>query len=398
MKRITSLIAAVLVLASCQQEPNGRTTRGEKLNLTAEESDHIASGDLIGVNMDYPLSYRNVRTSYSGGKLTPVNPLYWPKAMPDSAVAFRAYFPYDERFNEGGKVVFSVYPDQRNDKDFRASGLFVSETRASVSDPAVVFRFEPKMTKLVLYVRNDTGSEITDVFFSAYPSVTFNMDRNTVKVSGDKAELHAHLSATSKDGVSAYEVIFAPQNTLLSITLSTAGGDYSAVLGSVGQFAEGRQYSNSRLLVLESGHSTPYPFTVSEQDWATSPDFKYKEPLAGGAELAEFTDPGIYKIAKGVATPIKAFVGGLDQTAIVSRNSALSEWRLQNPSTGELLRISTSAAAFTEETSADLSVRSYGIAGLESEFTSKATVVKADGEMVWLVDENEKYGYIITVK
>jgi len=35
---------------------------------------------------------------------------------------------------------------------------------------------------------------------------------------------------------------------------------------------------------------------------------------------------------------------------------------------------------------------------LESEFTSKATVVKADGEMVWLVDENEKYGYIITVK
>lgn len=398
MKRITPLIAVILALAGCQHEPDSRNTHGEKLNLTVKESGYIVSGDLIGVSMDSPLSYRNVKTTLADGKLTPLNPLYWPKDMPDSAVSFRAYYPYNETFNEGGKVVFTANPDQRADEDFKTSGLLAGETKASVSDPSIEFDLKPLMTKLVLYIRNDSGSEITDLTFTAYPSVYFNMDNNTVRLYGQKVDFHAHLSATSDDGVSAYEVIFAPQNTSISVTVNTAGGDYSAVLNAVNHFMSGKQYSNSRLLVLEAGHSSPYSFSVEEHDWTAEPEFIYKDPLGGGAELSEFTDPGVYKIAKDVAIPLRAFVGGADQTAVISRNSAFSQWRLLNPSTGEFFALSTSSAQINENDTFDISVLSYGINNIESNFTSKATVVKTDGDIVWLIDENEKYGYIITVK
>ena len=397
MKRSVTTIAVILVLTGCLSEPGAGNKHGDRLKFTAESSAYLEQGDLVGVTMDSPLSYRNVRMSFGGGTLTPVNQLYWPVDMPDSAVRFLAYYPYSQTFNDGGTVVFTANPDQRTDADFKASGLLVSQTLASVSDPSVSFSFEPAMSKLVLYLRSESAGQIEDVVFSAYPSVQFNMNTNAVRVYGQKADLHAHLTASDQDGVFAYEAIIAPQNTTLSITVTTSTGDYSAVLNTLSQFASGRQYSNARLIVLEAGHSAPYSFAVKESGWTPLPDFAYQAPISGGAELSEFSDPGVYKIEKDLAKPIRSFVGGLDQTSIVSRAGSFTGWRLQNPSTGELFAISTSGA-LKEGNSFEISVRGLGLKDFESEFTSKGTVVKAEGDMVWIVDENEKYGYIITVK
>ena len=397
MKRIAIIIAFILALAGCLSEPGARVKHGDQLKFTTESSGLLAQGDLIGVTMDSPLSYRNVRMTFGGETLTPINPLYWPVDMPDSAVRFLAYYPYSQAFNDGGTVVFAANPDQRTDADFKSSGLLASQTKASVSDPSVRFCFEPMMSKLILYLRSESAGEIKDVTFSAYPSVQFNMNSNTVRVSGQKSDLHAHLTASNQDGVFAYETIIAPQNTTLSITVSTVTGDYSVVLNTMSQFASGKQYSNSRLIVLEAGHSAPYSFSVRESSWTPLPDFAYQAPISGGAELSEFSDPGIYKLEKGVAKPVRTFVGGLDQTSVVSRGGSFIGWRLQNPSTGEMFALSATAA-LQEGNSFEIGVRSFGLKDFESDFSSKGTVVKVENDMVWIVDENEKYGYIVTVK
>ena len=397
MKRNAIIIATILALTGCLSEPGAKVKHGDQLKFTAESSAGLMHGDLIGVTMDSPLSYRNVRMSFGGESLTPVNPLHWPVDMPDSAVRFLAYYPYSQAFNDGGTVVFTASPDQRADADFKSSGLLVSETLASVSDPSVNFSFGPVMSKLILYLRSESAGEISDVSFSAYPSVQFNMNSNTVRVYGQKSDLHAHLTASNQDGVFAYETIFAPQNTTLSITVSTSTGDYSIVLNTLSHFNSGKQYSNSRLIVLEAGHSATYSFAVRESDWTLLPDFSYQAPISGGAELSEFSDPGLYKLEKGLAKPVRTFVGGLDQTSVVNRGGSFIGWRLQNPSTGEMFALSATGD-LKEGNSFEIGVKSFGLDGFESDYNSSGTVVKESNDMVWIVDENEKYGYIITVK
>ena len=397
MKKFIPLIAIAMLVAACQDEPeNNKVKHGEQLIFKTEQTS-FQGGDLIGVCMDSPLSYINVKMVYSSGDLTPTNPLYWPVDMPDSAVSFMAYYPYSESYNDGGTVVFSASPDQTLDEAFRASGLLVSRTKSSVTAPEVKFSFEPKMSKLVFYLRNDSGSAIKDIVFNAYPSVQFNMDRNTFRVCGEKADIHAHLTATSEEGVNAYEAIFAPQNTTLTLTVKTADAEYTALLDTKTTFESGKQYSNSRLVVLEKGKNRPFTFTVTEAEWKDTPDFVYQEPIAGVAELEDMSEPGIYKLESGAAVPLRTYVIGSDQYSVFSASSKYG-WRLMNPGYGDMFEFTSTASYSKEGASVDINVRSFGLEGFEADFSSKANVVKVSDGIAWLLDQNKDYGYIIATE
>lgn len=394
MKKFIPLIAVVLLAAACKDEPANEVKHGDQLVFKTEDT-IFRDGDLIGVSMDSPLSFVNVKMSYSAGALAPAGKLYWPVDMPDSAVTFLAYYPYSAEYNDGGNVVFTASPDQTTDDAFRASALRVSLTKASVTQPAVQFAFSPEMAKVVFYVKNDSGSPLKDVFFTAYPSVQFNMDKATFRVCGEKVDIHAHLSATSAEGVQAYEAIIAPQNATLSLTLKTDAGEYSAIMDTKTSFQGGKQYSNARLAVLEAGKANrPVNFKIEEAAWKEAPDFVYQEPLAGGAELGELTDMGIYRIVNGVAVPLRTYEVGYDQYSLLQGNQKAG-WRLQNPAAGEMFELSSPMTYSVEGNSVEINIRSFGIEGFESSFSSTASVVKfADGQ-AWLLDENKEYGYII---
>ena len=394
MNKCIPILAVVLLAAlSCQREPNSKDKHGEQLVFKTEDT-ILRDGDLVGVSMDAPLSYVNVKMTYSSGSLTPANKLHWPAAMPDSAVNFFAYYPYSAEYNDGGTVVFSAAPDQTSDEAFRTSALMTAGTMASVNSPSIEFIFDQQMSKVVFYVRNDSGSEIKDVFFSAYPSIQFNMETASPRVCGEKVDIHAHLSATSAEGVAAYEAIIAPQKTALTLTVKTAASEYTAILSTTTAFESGMQYPNERLVVLEAGKaSKPIKFGVKEGAWATTPDFMYEEPITG-ADLTELTDPGLYSVNAGIATPLYTYAEGSDQYSLISGGTSRG-WRLMNPALGDMFSVSASSSSFKEGNSYTVSVKSFGLEGFEQDYSSKAKAVKVANGLVWLQDSNKNYGYIM---
>ncbi|MBP5571491.1 MAG: fimbrillin family protein [Bacteroidales bacterium] len=396
MKNIIPFIALALLVLGCKHEPETKVKHGEQLSFTTENT-VLRDGDLVGVSMDSPLSYINVKTTYASGTLTPDNKLHWPVNMPDSAVNFLAYFPYSAKYNDGGVVVFSAEPDQRPDAAFRSSGFLVAKTKASVTDPSVVFDFEQKMSKLVFYVRNDSGSKLEDVYFSAYPSLQFNMDKVDLRVCGEKVDIHAHNTTTSSDGVDAYEAIIAPQKTAITLTLKTSSAEYTAIFDTKTEFKSGKQYSNYRLAVLEPNKSgRPINFTLVEADWQELPDYSYEEPITGGT-LTEFVDPGVYSIQNGAAVPIRTYAPGSDQYSLIegTRNAG---WRLMNPALGEMFEFTTPMVYSQEGNTFDINVRSFGLSGFEADYSSRATTLKVENGLAWALDENKDYGYIIATE
>ena len=394
MKKFIIIIAAAALAFACNHEPDNKIKHGDQLAFTTEDS-FLQSGDLVGVCMDAPLSYTNVKMTYAAGALAPGNKLYWPVDMPDSAVTFMAYYPYSADYNEGGNVAFAAAPDQRTDAAFRASALMVSVTKAAVTDPSVDFTFTPRMAKLVFYLRNDSNSPVKDIYFTAYPTVQFNMNKVTIRVAGEKVDIHSHLSATSADGVQAYETIFAPQNTILTLTIKTEAAEYTAMMDTKTQFEEGKQYSNARLVVLDPAKaSKTIRFTLNETDWAWAPDFVYLEPITGGAELSQLTDPGLYKLAGGIATPLRVFSFGDDQYSMLKGKSDAG-WRLMNPAAGEMFELGVPMVYSQEGQSFAIKVRSFGIEGFEADYTSTASTIKAENGLVWMMDDEKEYGYII---
>ncbi|MBR3501094.1 MAG: fimbrillin family protein [Bacteroidales bacterium] len=396
MKNIIPFVALAILVLSCKRETDVRVKHGEQLSFTTESS-ILRDGDLVGVSMDSPLSYINVKMTYGSGNLTPGNKLYWPVNMPDSAVTFLAYHPYSASYNEGGVVVFSAEPDQRSDEAFRASRLLVAQTKASVNEPSVKFDFEHKMSKLIFYVRNDSGSKLEDVYLTAYPSLQFNMDKVDFRVCGEKVDIHAHNTATSSDGVDAYEAIIAPQKTTLTLTLKTASAEYTAMVDTKVEFKSGKQYSNYRLATLDPNKaSRPISFTLVEADWKELPDYSYLEPISGGT-LEEFTDLGVYRMQNGSAVPIRTYAAGSDQYSLISGTTSAG-WRLMNPALGEMFEFTTPMTYNQEGNSYTINIRSFGLSGFEADYSSTASTIKTENGLVWTVDENKDYGYIIATE
>lgn len=393
MKRIILLIAVILLAASCNDEPKIKVKHGDKLVFTTEDT-FLRDGDLVGVSMDSPLSYTNVKMTCSSGALTPTNDLYWPVDMPDSAVNFMAYYPYSAEYNNGGYVLFTASPDQSADEAFRASSLMVALAKASHTQPAVEFNFEQKMSKLVFYLRNDSGSPVKDVYLTAYPTVQFNMDKVNLRVTGEKVDIHAHLSATSADGVQAYEIIMAPQNSTLSLTIRTDAAEYTALMSTKTAFASGKQYSNVRLTVLEEGRNRPFNFAIKEADWAQTPDFDYLEPITGGAAFQDITDPGLYRLNNGIATQLRAYVPNFDQYSVVAASQKYG-WRIMDLANAEMFQILSNGSFSQEGNSLSIQVSSFGLEWDEANYSSTAEVVKVENGLVWLEDQNKEYGYII---
>ena len=397
MKKFLAIIALVMLAASCTHEPETKIKHGDVLKLTTESA-LLSEGDLVGINMDHPFAFVNVKTTYSSGSLTPGNELYWPYNQRDSAVNFIAYYHYTAEYNDGGTVVFSAAPDQRDDAAFKASALLVAHTKASVAEPSVAFDFIPRMTKLVFYLRNETDSPVQDIYLTAYPSLQFNMDKVNLRVCGEKVDLHAHLSATSADGVQAFETIFAPQNTALTLTIKTASAEFTAALSSTTTFEAARQYSNAKLVVLnEKKMNRVIGFTLQESEWKASPDFVYQEPPAGGAELEDLTDPGVYKIVEGAAFPLRIYEPGDDQFSLITGGNTRG-WRVMDPILGNMFEFCTPMVYSQEGNTFDINIRSFGIENFEADYSSRAKTIRVEDKLAWIMDEKKDYGYIIVTE
>jgi len=99
----------------------------------------------------------------------------------------------------------------------------------------------------------------------------------------------------------------------------------------------------------------------------------------------------------GLALPIYSYEIGSDQYSQISGKSKLG-WRVQCLEDAKMFEISLGTSKPSQDNSYSASVRSFGLEDFESDFTTKVNVVKISDGLIWLLDENKDYGYIITAE
>lgn len=383
------------MLAGCNNEISPEKPKtGDEVVFTVKNG-ILTDSEKVGISIDKPLNYRNVLCTYTHAsrKITAANTLHWPYEMDDSKVVFSAYAPYRSEFDKEDRVSFSALQDQSSDDSFLASDLRTAIASASVNDPSVSFGFIRRMSRLTLYLKSSTGAEIKSVKATLSPTVNLNIRTMVGSTSGDKVEMSFHNSGSDAKGVSAWELIAAPQNCNAKVTVETSGGTHSFTIATI-NLKEGKSYRNSTLCKLGTAQTE---VSLTEGEWATEPDFSYKEPVNAGG-LEGFTTPGIYNIeSESSVSPLRVYRQGSDQQSIVSKSSAIG-YRIMNLPEGEMFSIAVGSKSVSENKSYTINIMSFGISGLESEYSSKATLFKKDGKNLYFTDDSKPYVYLIKTK
>ena len=395
MRKYSFILSSILLLASatgCNTEISIGTKNGPELVFTTDTP--FEDGMQAGIFIDRPMLYRNVKSSYSAGKLLTENKLYWLKEMPqDTVLSFRAYSPYNTAFNVAGVVPFSVAIDQSKDEEFAASDLMMAKTEASPADKSINFSFEHKLSKLTIYLKSE--EQIEEVTLSGVmPSVYLNFERDLFRPSGDRLELKGHLSGKDKDGVSAYEFILIPQSA--SLQLSAKAGSHSCTVVSTASvdLEGGKQYTHERLIDLDADRRSPYPFSLLPGDWE-EPSFSYEEPLPEGLELLSATQPGIYSYDNGIVKEILLSDDPGCQGALLYSNK-LNAYRVMNPAQGQYFSISIPSGALKQGSTYTATLNSLSIKGIPESLSSTVKVEKKEGKTAWIVDESNGLAYVIS--
>lgn len=394
MKRRVILIGTILcALAStaCEEITLDFSKKGPEISL--KTSDVLTEGQNIGVFMTEPVSLRNVLHSYTGGKLTPLNPIYWPKDMPDSSIWFRAYYPYTERFNTSTLVSFNTSTDQSSDSDFAGADLMMSSILLSPASSEGVFAFEHKMSRATVYLKNSSSKTLGAVTLkSVYPSVSINFKSGDVRPAGNITDIVCHLTS-EKDGVYAYEAVFAPQNAKFNLSVILGGEEYLLSNPSEFAFAPGKSYVSERLTEFSDKTRRALVADLLEKDWA-DPDFIYEDPVPEGVEFTETTETGVYALDGDFATELKLYTPIEDQYSTISE-SQYTNFRFMCPELGYLFAVRLKGTSFVQGSSYTADLVSCGIEGAQGKWSSSLSVVKNTTTQIWLKDSQKNLGYVI---
>lgn len=248
MKRILFFAATAFLLFSCSRDDGGSAgVAGQILIspvITRVSDMDFDEGDQIGVTIttDDGVYVTNEPFTYSDGVFA--GSLLWYTSSASSSIA--AYYPYDE---DGVPTSFTVATDQTSGT---SASDFVAGTASDVtpSEDAVTVSFSHQLTKIVLYVSNQSGYDVS--------SVTLTDALLTADV--DVAELTASAFESSETGdITAYEVladsvynaIIVPQTAALGLSVALSSGkEELAQLSSV-EFQQGGQYSVNVTVLAE---------------------------------------------------------------------------------------------------------------------------------------------------
>ena len=387
---LSASLLLALIAAGCNTEISLGEKKGPELVFTTDSE--FKDGEQVGIFIEKPMLFRNIKATYNAGKLQTDSKFYWPKDMPaDSAITLRSASPYSTDFNPAGVVPFSVQPDQSGDGDFRASDLRLAKLTATPADKEIKFDFEHSLSKICIYLQSE--SKIEEVTLSGLkPSVFLNFESELFRPAGDALEIKGHLSASNEDGVCAYEFIVIPQTATLSLKIKTADAECSAVTVSAIELGKGLQYTNERLISINSSRRSPYQLNLLEGEWV-EPEFIFEEPLPDGIELTDATLPGLYTYEQGMVTEYLVCSSSKFQTA-VSSASKTTGFKVMNPSEGQALILSISSGSISEGNKYSATIQICTPEGV-SEISSTVTVEKKIGKTAWLSDENTGLAFVI---
>ena len=256
MKKTTLAILSVAALMACQKTENpvqeSSLVRISPV-ITKVTDVNFEDGDRIGLTiMKGDEAYaENEMLSFAGGEFSGSLTWYAEAAETSDLIA---YYPYDAA---GAPESFSVAADQTS--GYTASDLVAGvKSGVAPSGTAVVMDFKHLLSKVVLEITNDSGSEISEVRLSGARR-TADVDLAAMTVSVDESSAAEDIIAQAVTAGSYYRAIVVPQTVAFTLTVETADGKTleqklaSAGLKSGGQYTMEARVTQDNLLVIISG-------------------------------------------------------------------------------------------------------------------------------------------------
>lgn len=243
MKKLFALLAAAAMFPACNDNgeeaatPVAHRLRIEPVITRATEVD-FEPGDRIGLKMvsDGVTKADNACLTYADGVFTGDLNWYAEGTVPAS---LRAYYPYADPV----PATFSVRTDQSTAAAYTASDLMAAaKDDVLPTANAVSMVFKHRLSKIVLNVTNEAGSQIVSATLKgARTEASFDPDQCTATVveSGSPADIVMFPVEADK----RYAAIVVPQQVALVLEVTLANGATLSQRLASAQLLAGGQYS-----------------------------------------------------------------------------------------------------------------------------------------------------------
>lgn len=259
--------AAALMLTACDQNATNPEQEGAKIRILPElqapetkvTDTAFEDGDQIGISIltGAETFADNECLTYTGNVFS--GELNWYNDS-EAASDILAYYPYDA---DGTPSTFTVQTDQSagvSSSDF----IFGSKTGVTPSEDAISMTFKHALSKLLVNMTNDAGSDITAVTFKG-SKTTADILLASTTASASASSAAADIKAFESEKNKTYCAILVPQSASLTMEVTTADGNsYSQELETT-ELLQGAQYRITARISSSAGLQVKVAGAI--EDW-----------------------------------------------------------------------------------------------------------------------------------
>lgn len=276
-KHVLAAVGFVLLLASCNELKETDLLSGNPISFAASVGEYstrvtdtaFEKGDMVGLFAASPLNLDNVPLTAIGGGtgLTPEKPLYWDYDQKE-ATSFRAYYPYDKNLKlSDEELLFSIKSDQSTKEGYGASDFMFASTSASPADESVSLVFGHKLSKLNIWIDNQSDGTIGDVSIEGVMTEVVIDAASGLPLRSSYAGQSALVVKpfVVRDGSKVtLSCIVPPQKSELLISVTMGDGSVHSFRTSA-DLSSGRQHRGE--ITLDSNLGPKMEFSLSVEDW-----------------------------------------------------------------------------------------------------------------------------------
>lgn len=298
---LLSVIAFAAVTACEKEQGDNPVSGGDIVRIspviTKVTDVSFEDGDRIGLSILKGDAYyaENQLLTFGDGVFS--GSLVWYAEAAETSV-LTAYYPYSE---SGMPETFSVAADQT--AGYEASDL-IAGVKADVtpSSSAVTVEFEHLLSKILLNVDNQSGSDLSSVKLSG-SKLSASVDLAGLSVAVDGTASAEDITMQAVEAGKQYRAIVVPQTVAFTLTVTTASGKTleqklaSAELVSGGQYTVTATVIDDNLSVSISGEITNWT-----DEGVIGPDTP--------AEEVQFEEYDGYFVYDGVTYPTVTLANG----------------------------------------------------------------------------------------
>lgn len=275
------IVAAMLATACTEEESFNQIASGEGIQFISSVASRATdtsfeADDEIGISMyangAFASGATNVKYTTDDGNTFTGTKITWEAAGDASSADFMGVYPYKADGISGTTYSFTIF----NAEDATLSGNDVMYARSSgitTGENTVSLAFEHKLVKVVMNVKKQDGTAITDATVTIDKQQlagTMDLLNNGTVTATQGTEQTISFVYNSEDN--QYEAIVMPSDAVegRAITITSAGKTYSCPVGDLA-FASGTKMTLSATITGETGGAGTVtvikPDLIKVEDW-----------------------------------------------------------------------------------------------------------------------------------